>query len=492
MYLGLDLGTSALKALLIDAEQRVLADCTQSLPAPVRAQPGHSEQDPRDWLQALRSCLQDIKRQQPQALAALRAIGLSGQMHGAVLLDAADQLIRPCILWDDTRSHRQAQRLDADPRFRELGGNIVFPGFTAPKLLWLREHEPDNFARIARVLLPKDYLRWWLSGALISEMSDASGSGWLATGARAWAPELWAATGLDMQQAPDLVEGDAVSAYLRPELAREWGVGQRPVIVAGGGADNAAAAIGLGVIDDGDALLSLGSSGVIAAASSSYKPLPASAVHSFCHALPGRWLQLGVMLSATSSLDWLARNLGQSIAELLKPLGDELGAPGPALFVPYLAGERTPHNDAKVRAAMVGLSYNSGPQELAQALLAGVACALRDNLEALRNSGARVDSLIAVGGGTRSEYWLKLISAVLGVRVDLPEAAGQLGAALGAARLALRAESQAPAAQAYAKPKIARSFTASNDAIQQYQELYQRYRSLHPALASYATQSNPI
>jgi xylulokinase len=282
------------------------------------------------------------------ALAAVTGIGLSGQMHGATLLDDRDEPLRPCLLWNDTRAHREAAAFDGDARFRAITGNIVFPGFTAPKVAWVEQHERRVFDRMRWVLLPKDFLRLWLTGEHVSDLSDASGTSWLDTGARRWSSELFAATGLDARCVPALVEGTAPSGALRRELAARWGIGRR-VVIAGGAGDNAASACGLGAVRDGAAFVSLGTSGVLFAASRSYSPAAASAVHTFCHAVPALWSQMGVILAATDSLNWLAALTRSTPADLTTALGPRVGPPGRVTFLPYLAGERTPHNDAAIR-----------------------------------------------------------------------------------------------------------------------------------------------
>ncbi|MGB2892545.1 MAG: xylulokinase, partial [Albidovulum sp.] len=330
MYLGLDLGTSGLKAILIDDGQNIVAEATAPLSVS-RPQDGWSEQSPADWIAAAESAIGALPAERR---AAIRGIGLSGQMHGATLLDAADDVLRPCILWNDTRAHAEAAVLDADPRFRAITGNTVFPGFTAPKLVWVKAHEPQVFARVAKVLLPKDYLRLWLTGEHVAEMSDAAGTSWLDTGRRTWSEELLAATFLPLAAMPRLVEGSEVSAQIRPEIAARFGLG-RNVVVAGGAGDNAAAAIGVGVVSAGQAFVSLGTSGVLFAANDGYRPDPATAVHTFCHALPGKWHQMGVILAATDALNWFARLAGTEAPMLAGALG-ALEPPGKTRFLPYL------------------------------------------------------------------------------------------------------------------------------------------------------------
>lgn len=418
MYLGIDLGTSGVKALLIDQDQRVVG----SGHAPVelsRPHPGWSEQDPAHWIAATDAAIRSLKAQHPRETAAIKGIGLSGHMHGATLLGADDAVLRPCIMWNDTRSHAEAAALDADPRFRAITGNIVFPGFTAPKVVWVENNEPEVFRALRWVLLPKDFLRLWLTGEHLSEMSDSAGTAWLDVGARRWSPELLAATDLDEGKMPGLVEGTQPAGRLRAELAAQWGLGEG-IVVAGGAGDNAASACGMGTVAPGRAFVSLGTSGVLFASNASYLPNPASAVHTFCHALPRTWHQMGVILSATDSLNWLSRVSGRSAVDLTTALGQALRKPTGVTFLPYLSGERTPHNDSVIRGVFDGLGHESDLESLTQAVLEGVAFAFRDCLEALRAAGTRLDRVTAIGGGSRSRYWLRAIATALGVQVDIP------------------------------------------------------------------------
>lgn len=434
MYLGLDLGTSGLKGLLVDEAQKVVGEATAPLEVS-RPQDGWSEQHPADWIGAAETVLGALG--QENDLSGVRAIGLSGQMHGATCLDASDSVIRPSILWNDTRSHAEAARLDDDPDWRDISGNIVFPGFTAPKIVWMRAKEPDHFDRIAKVLLPKDYLRYWLTGAHVAEMSDAAGTSWLDTGARDWSEALLEKTGLSRDHMPRLVEGSEVSAAIRGEIADRFGL-RAGTPVAGGGGDNAASAIGAGVTKAGEAFVSLGTSGVLFAANDRYRPDPATAVHTFCHALPDTWHQMGVILAATDALNWYARLVGSDATDLTGELG-ALEAPGKTLFLPYLGGERTPINDAAIRGAFLGLEHATDRTAATRAVLEGVTFAIRDCRDALAATGTTIDSLIAVGGGSRSDYWLKALATALEVSIDRP-VAGDFGGAFGAARLAMMAD----------------------------------------------------
>ena len=475
MYIGLDLGTSGLKAVLIDDTQTILAEATAPLEA-VRPEPGWSEQAPATWLDAADAAIRALKSQ--ISLDAVRGIGLSGQMHGATLLDANDEVLRPCILWNDTRSAVEAAELDANPRFRALTGNIVFPGFTAPKLVWVARHEPETFAKVKRVLLPKDYLRLWLTGEAVAEMSDAAGTSWLDVAKRDWSDELLAATGLSREHMPRLVEGSDVSGRLRAELATRWGL-PAGVVVAGGGGDNAASAVGVGVVKAGDAFVSLGTSGVLFAASDAYQPDAATAVHTFCHALSGTWHQMGVILAAADALNWFAKSVGQPATKLTAGLG-ALQACGQTLFLPYLGGERTPHNDAKIRGAFLHLDHATDQAAMTRAVLEGVTHAIRDNYDALTSTGTQIKRLIAVGGGSKSDYWVQAIATSLGIPVELP-VSGDFGGAFGAARLGLMAATGA-GVEIATIPQIARTIEPDLALTDSFAQAHSRYRASYDAL----------
>ena len=474
MYLGLDLGTSGVKALLIAEDQSVVASAHGDLSVS-RPADGWSEQDPAQWIRATTSALNDMAGQ--TSLSSVKAIGLSGQMHGATLLDGSDQVLRPCILWNDTRSHEEAAALDADPRFRAITGNIVFPGFTAPKLDWVRVHEPEVFAQVAKILLPKDYLRLWLTGEHVSEMSDAAGTSWLDTGARAWSDDLLAATHLDRSHMPSLVEGSAVSGDLRAELAQEFGL-PKAIPVAGGAGDNAASAIGMGITEPGQAFLSLGTSGVLFVANETYLPDPETALHTFCHAIPDRWHQMGVILAATDALAWYGRLVGADPADLTSDLGD-LKAPGKTTFLPYLGGERTPHNDALIRGAFLNLDHATDRAAATRAVLEGVSFAFRDSLEAMRNTGAELSDIVAVGGGSQSDYWLRLLASVLNLPISVADDSA-VGAAFGAARLAMMAAGQ-DARDVARPPVIKRTLTPDTRFNDAFDTAYSRYRAAYGA-----------
>jgi xylulokinase len=479
MYLGLDIGTSSVKAVIIDDDQRIVG--SETVPLEVsRPHSGWSEQDPDSWWTASDAAVMALAARHGREVSATRGIGLSGHMHGATLLDVADRPLRPCILWNDVRSAKEASELDANPIFRKITGNIVFPGFTAPKVVWVERHEPEIFAKIAKVLLPKDYVRLKLTGEHASDMSDSAGTSWLDVGRRDWSDELLAATSLSRKQMPRLYEGSQTTGALRPEIAARWGIAKPPV-VAGGGGDNAASACGVGVVKPGTAFVSLGTSGVLFVSNARFSPDPATAVHAFCHAVPNTWHQMGVILSAAGALEWLAGVFGLDAADLTRPLEGARTGPGSLIFLPYLGGERTPHNDADIRGSFVGLDYSTDRNVLTRAVLEGVAFAFADSLAALRKAGAHVDRALAVGGGSRSRAWLGIIADVLDIAIDVPEE-GDFGAGLGAARLGLIAAENADPFGVCTQPKIKETIAPVRHNVDAYRDTYATYKRLYPAI----------
>ncbi|WP_067701723.1 xylulokinase [Erwinia sp. ErVv1] len=435
MYLGIDAGTSEIKTLVINDRGDVVATAGARLSVQ-RPHPRWSEQDPAQWWQATQQAIGELRQKVGDKWSQIRAIGLSGQMHGAVLLDRDNRVLRPCILWNDTRSAAECTELTAmAPDLAAVAGNLAMPGFTAPKLLWVARHEPQIFAQTASVLLPKDYLRWKMCGEKISDMSDAAGTLWLDVARRDWSDSLLAACGLTRDHMPRLVEGSQPAGKLKAELARNWGLSEE-VIIAGGGGDNAASAVGIGAVEPGDAFISLGTSGVLFAVNDRFRPNPASAVHAFCHAIPDRWHQMSVMLTAASALRWLCDLLGASETTLLSEvatlsLSEQQIAP---LFLPYLSGERTPHNDPDATGSFHGLTHSTQRAALAYAVLEGVTFGMADGMKVLSEAGTSLECCSLTGGGARSPWWAQLMADVL----DLPiitHQGGEAGGALGAARL---------------------------------------------------------
>ncbi|MFN0181689.1 MAG: xylulokinase [Gemmatimonadales bacterium] len=480
MHLGLDIGTSSVKGVLIDSRQKIVHAATAPLSVS-RPAPGWWEQAPEDWWKAANRVVAELARRKPKAVAAVAGIGLSGQQHGATLLDPGGQVLRPAILWNDARAFVECRELeDREPRTRAIAGNIPLAGFTAPKLIWVRKHEPEIFAKVAKVLLPKDYVRLRMTGDYASDLSDSAGTLWLDVGRRAWSDQLLAASDMRPDQMPSLHEGTEPTGRLTPAVAKRWGMPLRPV-VAGGGGDNAASACGIGAVTPGSAFISIGTSGVLFVSNDRFTPNAARAVHTFCHAVPGTWHQMGVILSAAASLEWLAGILKVPAPKLAAGLGARPTGPSPTLFLPYLSGERTPVADAQVRAMFTGLGHETGPKQLTHAVLDGVAFAFRDCLEALEAAGTVVNRVTAVGGGSGSTFWLRIIATVLGVPIDLP-AAGDFGAAFGAARLGLIAATGASFREVCTPPSTVRTIDPDPRVRESYEAQYRRYTQLYPAL----------
>jgi xylulokinase len=480
-YLGLDIGTSGVKAILIDRAGKALGEATAKSVEPVRPHPGWSEQNPADWWTAVLAACDALSKSHPQEMAAVRGIGLSGHMHGAVLLGKSDEVLRPSILWNDGRSAAECAEMEkALPTLRQIAGNIAMPGFTAPKIAWVRKHEPEIYSKIAKVLLPKAYVRLLMTGEHVEEMSDAAGTLWLDVAKRDWSDALLGVTGLNRSHMPRLVEGSAVSGNLKPELAKRWGM-TGTIVIAGGAGDNAAAACGIGAIRPGEGFVSLGTSGVLFVSNEKFRPNTQGAVHAFCHAIPKTWHQMGVVLSATDSLNWLSTVTGKKQAELSAAAEAQFTGPGEEIFLPYLSGERTPHNNAAARGSFVGLSHVSDQARLAQAVMEGVAFAFRDCKRVLNDAGTSFSRLLAVGGGSKSPLWLKLIATNLDIELALPED-GDFGGALGAARLGLCAAENADPADIMTMPAIKQIITPDASLRDAYTAQYARYRALYPAI----------
>lgn len=479
MFLGIDIGTSAVKVVAVDANDQAVANAEVALTVE-RPGPLMSEQDPHAWWaatqQAVRALPDDVR-------LAVRAVGLSGQMHGATLLDNTGAVLRPAILWNDGRAGAECAELEAAvPDLGRIAGNRAMPGFTAPKLLWLRRHEPEAFARVAKILLPKDYVRFRMTGDYASDMSDSAGTLWLDVAERRWSDTVLDVCGLSKRQMPDVHEGSQQTGVLRKEIAQAWGMD--PVPVAAGGGDNAAGAVGSGVVRPGEAFLSLGTSGVLFLANDRFRPNPAGGVHCFCHALPGRWHQMSVLLSAASAVDWVAGVTGFPSPAALYAAAEHQDTPAATeLFLPYLTGERTPHNDPYAQGVFLGLTANSDRLALARAALEGVAFAFADGLDALTDTGAALETIAVIGGGARSALWGRILSAAL----DRPltyRTGGEFGPAFGAARLARLALTNEDPEDICAAPPV-RAVIAPDDALR---DLYakrrpifqQAYRQLKP------------
>ena len=477
MYMGIDIGTSAVKVAVIDQAGAIVDQASASLSVS-RPQPLWSEQNPADWWSATNSAVSDL---QLPLRNAVRAIGLSGQMHGATLLDKQQRALRPAILWNDGRSGAQCADLERSvPQLTQITGNRAMPGFTAPKLAWVREYEPDIFAATAMVLLPKDYVRLRMTGETASDMSDSAGTLWLDVAKRRWSDEMLAATGLSTANMPALYEGNQITGNLRAELAEAWGMARVPVVAGGG--DNAAGAVGVGVVRAGDGFLSLGTSGVLFLANDGYRPNPAGGVHTFCHALPAHWHQMSVILSAASCVDWAARICGMADAGAVLQAAQARNQPTTSeIFLPYLSGERTPHNDPNAQGVLFGLTQETSPAAISQAVLEGVAFAFRDGMDALLASGATIDSISVIGGGARSAYWGKILSSVLRRPLAYRDSSA-VGPAYGAARLARMGAENARIEDICTPPPILHVAEPDDRLADLYAHKLRRYRILYQNL----------
>ena len=431
MFVGIDVGTSSVKLVVIDDKGLVCAQTSRALPIS-RPHPTWSEQDPHDWWGAAQNAVLDLA---PEMRAKVQAIGLSGQMHGATLLGANDEILRPAILWNDGRSAAECIALQtSQPEFLTRGANLVMPGFTAPKLAWVRTHEPDIFAKVAKVLLPKDYVRFKMTGEFASDVSDSAGTLWMDVAQRQWHTPLLEACGLNTSHMPALFEGHEITGTLRADVAAAWGMTRVPVVAGGG--DNAAGAIGAGVIANGDTLMSLGTSGVIFTACETYKSAPQSAVHAFCHAVPDTWHLMSVMLSAASCLEWACNATHTKSVAALLDLAETAGASsGCEIFLPYLSGERTPHNNPSAQGVLFGISHDTDSASVANAVLEGVAFGMADGCDALVAAGADITTLSVIGGGAKSLYWGRILASAIGRPLVYRDGAA-VGPAFGAARLA--------------------------------------------------------
>jgi xylulokinase len=477
LFLGIDVGTSTVKTVVSDESGRVVGQTSAPLTIS-RPRPNWSEQRPDDWWEAANSAVLALEAAQRRAVA---AIGLSGQMHGATLLGPDHRPLRPAILWNDGRSAAECAALEAEcPALPQITGNRAMPGFTAPKLQWVRNHEPDIFRQVVKVLLPKDYVRFRITGAMASDMSDSAGTLWLDVAARDWSDAMLSLTGLDRSHMPALFEGSAVTAELGSDVAADWGM--RRVPIAAGGGDNAAGAVGVGVVNPGEAFLSLGTSGVLFLANAGYHPNPSGGVHTFCHALPGRWHQMSVILSAASCLDWAARLCGvPDVATLLAKVEARNRPAATEIFLPYLSGERTPHNDPDAKGVLFGLTHDTDAAAIGQAVLEGVALAFRDGLDALLDTGAELNSITVIGGGARSAYWGRILASTLGRALDY-RSGGEVGPAYGAARLAQLAAGCGSVETVCAPPSIVHTVDPDAALSDRFAARIVKYRALYRAL----------
>lgn len=479
MYIGIDLGTSGVKAILLAKDGQILASSTVSMSVS-RPHPLWSEQDPAQWWQATKQALQGVKEQHD--LSEVEALGLTGQMHGVTLLDGDNHVLRPAILWNDGRSHVECQELEElVPESRAITGNLMMPGFSAPKLKWLEKHEPECFAKIHKILLPKDYLRFLLTGDYASDLSDAAGTMWLNVGARDWSDEILEAGHLNRDMMPRLYEGNQITGMLNADIAAS--LGMKPIPVVGGGGDNAAGAVGVGIVSPGQAMISLGTSGVYFAVTDGFMSNPESALHSFCHALPNTWHTMSVILSAASCLQWVAQLIGyKEVGEMLSDVESHPPVTD-VIFLPYLSGERTPHNNPDAKGVFFGLTHDTSSLDLVQAVLEGVGFALADGLDALHSTGHVPEEITLIGGGTKSAYWRQLLANIFNQKLVYREG-GDVGPALGAARLAQLALTETPYAieQVCPQPKIIQCYMPEPQQYEQLAEKRMTFKALYKQL----------
>lgn len=475
-YIGIDLGTSSVKTLLLQDDGTIISSVTKDYPLQF-PQAGWSEQNPEDWFSQTTAALKMLCAQiDPKEV---RAFSFSGQMHGLVLLDENNEVIRPAILWNDGRSSEETAKLNENRDFLlDHTGNIAFAGFTLPKLLWVKKNEPALFARIKHVLLPKDYLAFRLTGKYCTDVSDASGTLYFDVKNRCWSKEILQSCGIDESWLPQVLESDEPIGMLLPEIAQVLGTENVSVIIGAG--DNAAAAIGTGAVKDGDCNLSLGTSGTVFCVSDSFQLDRAHAIHSFCSASRS-YHQMACMLSAAVCSNWWVKQiLGDSFDSVLQKQ-DKLGK-NDVLFLPYLMGERSPLNDTEIRGLFYGMSLQTDKDDMSLAVLEGVSFALRHNLDLIREMGIPVQTATVCGGGAKDLLWLRILANVLGVSLSLPvhEEGASLGAAMLAAKGVLDTDSYRVLEQkVYA---VAKTIEPEASLTALYETKYQQWRKLYPAI----------
>lgn len=483
MFLGIDLGTSAVKLLLLDENEKIIRTLSKEYKV-YYSNTNWAEQNPEDWWNAVLGGLEEILDE--QAKKKLKGISFSGQMHGLVLLDSEDKIIRPAILWCDQRTEKECESLNSLPWLGEITGNQALTGFTAPKILWVRENEPENFKKISKIMLPKDFIAYKLSGMHAIDVSDASGTLMLNVAERSWAPEMIEFLGIKDESLGKIYESWEIIGNIKSSLVEKLGINRDVKIIIGGG-DQAVGAVGVGAIKEGILSLALGTSGVIFSPTDEYRADDKYRLHSFCDA-NGKYHQMGVMLSAAGAFKWWVEDINGSkdynyhneIAEKVKPGSEGL------YFLPYLIGERTPHNDSKVRGSFVGLTHNHKKGEMTRAVLEGVAFALRDSFELLKEMNIRVDKIRVSGGGARSALWKQILADITGKNIISIDSAAE-GPALGAAILAAvgcgRYESVESACEAIMNEVEICEPIEKN--IELYDRHYKKFKMLYPILKDF-------
>ena len=480
LYIGVDLGTSAVKLLLMDEKGTIKNIVSKEYPLSF-PKSGWSEQNPEDWyeksIEGLRELVADCEKEQ------VAGISFGGQMHGLVTLDENDQVIRPAILWNDGRSTKETDYLNeviGKETLSNYTANIAFTGFTAPKILWMKENEPEKFEKIKKIMLPKDYLAYRLSGTFCSDYSDASGMLLLDVKNKCWSKEMMELCGITEEQLPSLYESYEVVGTLKEEVAQELGLTNTVKVIAGAG-DNAAAAIGTGTVGEGNCNISLGTSGTIFISSKQFKVDPNNALHSFAHA-DGNYHLMGCMLSAASCNKWWMEEILKTEEFAKEQEGIIKLGENQVFYLPYLMGERSPHNDPKARATFLGMTMDTTREEMTQAVLEGVIFALRDSLEVTRSLGISIDATKICGGGAKSSLWKRLVANIMNVKVEVIES--EQGPALGGAILAAvgckEYEDVESAVNQFVK--VVETIEPERELVEKYEERYQKFRQIYPAL----------
>jgi len=479
MYLGIDLGTSSMKCLVIGDKQEVLQNVSSKEISTLSPHNGWSEQDPNHWIEALEECLKKLSKN--IKLSEIKGISFSGHMHGATCLNINNEVLRPCIMWNDTRSHKECKEIMTNTDVLDIAGNIAMPGFTAPKLLWLKNNETNIFENIYKVLLPKDYLRYYLTGEFYSDLSDASGTYWLDVEKRQWSETLLSSGSMKVNQMPNLCEGTDQTGFIKKEIAERFGMSNNCKVYGGAG-DNAAAAIGLGLYEEGNVSLSLGTSGVIFGSTQKFLKNYQDAIHSFCHCIPNTWHLMSVMLSCTSNVNWFINTFDSSINEITSEISKSLSnieniinAP---FFLPYLTGERTPINDPHVRASFHHMGMDTDRTSLIFSLIEGISFGLNDNFQALVKTGIKINNIYAIGGGSRNDYWLQILATILNKDLAITEASDAM-AAYGAARIAFMGYNNISASEALNMPKILKTISRNSKIESLLQDRFQQWKSYY-------------
>ncbi|MCB6201742.1 xylulokinase [Extibacter muris] len=480
LYIGIDLGTSAVKLLLMDEEGNIKNIVSKEYPL-FFPHPGWSEQHPEDWFEKSVEGIKELTEGFEKREVA--GISFGGQMHGLVALDDSDAVIRPAILWNDGRTGEETDYLNeviGKDKLSEYTANIAFAGFTAPKILWMKKHEPENFEKIAKIMLPKDYLAYKLSGSFCTDVSDASGMLLMDVKNRRWSDEMLAVCGISEEQLPKLYESYEVVGTLRKEVAEELGLPAEVKVIAGAG-DNAAAAVGTGTVGDGMCNISLGTSGTIFISSRKFGVDEHNALHSFAHA-DGNYHLMGCMLSAASCNKWWAEDILKTKDYAAEQEGIRALGENNVFYLPYLMGERSPHNDPKARAMFIGMSMDTTREDMTQAVLEGVAFGLRDSLEVARSLGVNIERTKICGGGAKSPLWKKIIANVMNMKVDVIES--EEGPALGGAMLAAVGCGEYPDVETIAHKivRVVDTVEPEPDLVAKYEEKYSRFKKIYPTV----------